>query len=97
MSIICKGLPPSAKETETCSGLCTVCQPLEEAVPTADHTSECPVYFRATLRAELKEGAMWEPQELERSWVGKAGGSNEDTQMTLTLMVIFLVIFLGKS
>ena len=78
MSIICKGLP-SAKETETFSGLSTVGQLLEEAVLTADHTSECPVYFRATLRTELREGAVGEQQGLERSWVGKAGGGNEDT------------------
>lgn len=49
-------------------------QPLVEVVLTADHTSECSVYFSACLRAELSEGAAWEQQEFEGSWVGKAGG-----------------------
>lgn len=83
MSIICKELP-SAKETETCSGLSTVCQSHGEAVLTADHTSESPVYFSATLRAELKEGAVWEQQELERSWVGRAGGKMKMLRLLLS-------------
>lgn len=51
-----------ATETETCSGSSTLCQPLEKAVLTADHTSECPVYFSATPRAELNEEVVWEKQ-----------------------------------
>lgn len=52
-------------------------QPLEEVVLTADHTSECSVYFSAGLGAELSEGAVWEQQTWEGSWVGKAGGYME--------------------
>lgn len=50
MSMICEEMATS-KEKETCSVLSTVSQPLEEAVLTADYTSEHSVYFSATLGA----------------------------------------------
>lgn len=94
MSKICKQFA-SAEETETCSGLSTVCQSLEEAVLTAGHTRESPVYWIAALTAELHEGAGWGWHE-EGSRAGMASGNNEDPQLTLSWILIFLVIFLGS-
>lgn len=41
----------SAKEREACSWSLTVCQPLEKAVLTADHTSDWPVQCNSKGRA----------------------------------------------
>lgn len=80
----------SAKETETCSGLSTVCQPLEEAVLTADHTTECSVCLRAARRAELKGKRGVGATRVGRKLGGQGRWLHEDTHIPLTLIFFFL-------